>query len=147
MIRLPPKSTLTDPLFPSTTRFRSHHDPDEREQRGRLRVGIPRGDQLCPDGTIVAVGKGDPALLDLLDQAGPEVLDFGRAQRTCGCQPLSHPPDLGQTAADRDPGQAHRPCPAASKRYDQEDDRPEDEAVNADEGRVPAEPAQTSGTT
>src|SRR3546814_9589499 len=90
MIRLPPKSTLTDPLFPSTTRFRSHHDPDEREQRGRLRVGIPRGDQLCPDGTIVAVGKGDPALLDLLDQAGPEVLDFGRAQRTCGCQPLSH---------------------------------------------------------
>src|SRR3546814_4205266 len=27
MVRLPPKSTLTDPLFPYTTLFRSRHDP------------------------------------------------------------------------------------------------------------------------
>src|SRR3546814_9901684 len=43
MIRLPPRSTRTDTLFPYTTIFRSHHSRDDRELRAARAV-----DEVAP---------------------------------------------------------------------------------------------------
>src|SRR3546814_5388113 len=50
MIRHPPRSTRTDTLFPSTTRFRSH---DERQRHGH------RGGHHLPPRQLVSAGAAD----------------------------------------------------------------------------------------
>src|SRR3546814_4041347 len=50
MIRLPPRSTRTDTLFPYTTLFRSDHDLLRRQLRDRLHVEriVALHPHLCP---------------------------------------------------------------------------------------------------
>src|SRR3546814_20701480 len=74
MIRLPPRSTRTDTLFPYTTLFRSHaeegqsrprHDAEDLHRAGesRLRLRIRHGEEV-PRQPGVAAG-GDGALCQL----------------------------------------------------------------------------------
>src|SRR3546814_19217486 len=49
MIRRPPRSTLTDTLFPYTTRFRSAMDLGARHQQLAIRAGADRVRQRRPE--------------------------------------------------------------------------------------------------
>src|SRR3546814_6867356 len=82
MIRLPPRSTLTDTLFPYTTLFRSVGDdrvaPRTTDLRSYVKAFVPEGDlaapeisplyadlnNLCP--ALFTVGTQDPLLDDSL---------------------------------------------------------------------------------
>src|SRR3546814_2388094 len=73
MIRRPPRSTLTDTLFPYTTRFRS----DRAVGVGRCEVRVPTPESPCAADRIVEVGAKEARIephavmltLDLIEQS------------------------------------------------------------------------------
>src|SRR3546814_20954819 len=73
MIRRPPRSTLTDTLFPYTTRFRS----DRAVGVGRCEVRVPTPESPCAADRIVEVGAKEARVephavmltLDLIEQS------------------------------------------------------------------------------
>src|SRR3546814_13285782 len=74
MIRLPPRSTRTDPLFPYTTLFRSDNAEQPLQsrpaallrpvQRGTLRVGVDQRDALSTASPFTSEMQGERCLAD-----------------------------------------------------------------------------------
>src|SRR3546814_5131143 len=80
MIRLPPRSTRTDTLFPYTTLFRSRIDPAQRrvpsvQRQPHRRAGVAQqrievGGALDHRAQVVVVGEADALRLDVVGDAG-----------------------------------------------------------------------------
>src|SRR3546814_2177109 len=70
MIRRPPRSTRTDPLFPYTTLFRSRVDVEQQVHRADVRPHSPRPRQLgrLPFGIIQHLRRPQPVEV-LVDEA------------------------------------------------------------------------------
>src|SRR3546814_9081301 len=91
MIRLPPRSTRTDTLFPYTTLFRSGEAPCDHPSDNRLRIRVPGSEQAPPEPRSLEIAGGQFALHGADDVAALAK----RAQR-----PLQIVGELPATTAD-----------------------------------------------
>src|SRR3546814_17993771 len=114
MIRRPPRSTLTDTLFPYTTLFRSRHGAGER----RL---------------IFLLEPADRSDLGLADLVGHQQRDHRRHERD------RQDERAGQSQHQRDRHRCERlalPALEGEQRYEHEEDRSEKRRVGKEWGRA-----------
>src|SRR3546814_7680695 len=70
MIRRPPRSTLTDTLFPYTTRFRSREKQGQAERGGYREIAIRK--RPFPFGPMCAIGVDIEQIVQQIDRRGDQ---------------------------------------------------------------------------
>src|SRR3546814_5168252 len=90
MIRRPPRSTLTETLFPYTTLFRSEHQAHRHQQRGRYRQCGPPDPPRATRGRMSCLPQrgGNGRILTGAFAALPDIFDLRSEEHTSELQSL-----------------------------------------------------------
>src|SRR3546814_21071274 len=111
MIRRPPRSTLTETLFPYTTLFRSEHQAHRHQQRGRYRQCGPPDPPRATRGRMSCLPQlgGNGRILTGAFAALPDIFDLsvGGPVRWGSVAPMLEPSALSIAAIGRQQASEH----------------------------------------